>query len=132
MKCFEINNFVNEDDVVGRKSCPNTKNLSKMDKRLLESDRRQVMATLLEMMTNESRSAINNRLTSKTEIMNLINTLRSSEFQKKFDAKRTKQWKTPLIEDFLPANDSQDSTTEELDWNNSELNYYKKDIVEHL
>ena len=141
---MEINNFVNEDDIPNQKYCHNSNNKSKIGSKVMETDRKELFRSLLILLNTElskvsgnPKNEINNRLLSRTETMNLLNTLKSTEIQKKLEAERYEDWKTPLIEDFLPSNESEETTLDSTsvdnhNRNNSELNYYGKRLIENL
>jgi hypothetical protein len=79
-----------------------------------------------------SFNCVNNRLKSPKEIMNLINTLKSTQIntfddEDNEEKENEKEWKTPQIESYLPNNDEDSNSL--IDWNSSELYYYKKEII---
>ena len=144
MKFIEVNNFVNEDDIPDQNCNRNSNKLSKGDRKVMENNRKELLRSLLLLLnteinknSNNPKNPINNRLMSKIETMNLLNTLKSSETQRQFE-EEDKEWKTPLIEDFLPSVETEKPLTPTIDtsldnhnWNNSELNYYNKDYIEN-
>ena len=54
MECFEVNNFVNEDDVIDTKSCPNGNTFSEMEKKPSENFRRDIVDTLGLLLTSDN------------------------------------------------------------------------------
>ena len=136
MNILEINNFVNEDDFINHEyNGKPSKTLSKMDRKKILRSLVSLLNSELNRNSGNPKNAINNRLNSRTETLNLLNTLKSSENYNHFEEK-DEEWKTPLIEDFLPPIESDEESDERSSstvnhWNNSELNYYNKRSIEN-
>jgi len=141
MKNLPINNYINEDDVMftsdnNRNNSMNVRNEKKAKK---ENQCKEMLRSLILLGLHDNTSSsgnevydlnlMDNHLTSKNELMNLINTLISSRSQKS-SFETDQQWKTPLIEDFLPNREEENYESSGDEWNNSELNYYNKEIYD--
>ena len=130
-----MNNYVNEDDILSANYCRNSDRLARsgrIDRTNELKEHLKRLLTLLEAKENKTTgntNQLNNRLTSRTEVRNLFNSLKSEHKLKQLD----EEYKTPTIEEFMTNEDSNDSYSSSPlghDWNNSELNYYKKEIYE--
>ncbi len=109
-------------------------NANNEKRRVYDNQRKELLRHLILLLSHENKAStggelsfnfVNNRLKSPKEIMNLINTLKSTQISKSFDdEKNEKEWKTPQIDSYLLNNDEDSNSS--IDWNSSELNYYNK------
>jgi hypothetical protein len=144
MKSLVMRNYINEDMLNSnnnRINARNSLNANNEKRREYDNQRKELLRNLVLLLSHENKvstgdelsfNCVNNRLKSPKEIMNLINTLKSTQIntfddEDNEEKENEKEWKTPQIESYLPNNDEDSNSL--IDWNSSELYYYNKEII---